>query len=114
MPGLLEKAQSAAARARRRWLRTTHDAYRSVFGTEEGQIVLADMFQRATVPYPTLEVPGDPNATLRNVGRRELVKEIAAFAGMSESDLEEKLAALQRREGHHGEFEIDQDENDGE
>ena len=50
----------------RKWIRGTHADYRAVFSSPAGERVLADMWDRAA-PNGIVDVPGDPQQTLRLV-----------------------------------------------
>lgn len=59
--------------------RIRHRSYAAVFGTGEGELVLADILEEGFVTRSTF-VAGDPNQTILNEGSRRLALSILRMA----------------------------------
>lgn len=69
--------------------------YRRAFGTPDGKKVLADLYARAWVGGEEV-VPGDRERTMRNVYRREYVREIGRLMGQSDEDIQKILEQAEK------------------
>lgn len=61
---------------RTRKAKRVNTAYKKVFSSEHGQIVLEDLMLSAGIISGSSYVPGDPHQTSFNEGRREVVNRI--------------------------------------
>jgi hypothetical protein len=71
-----------------RWLRKRRlaAAYRAVFGSPEGKLVLADLLRRGGI-LETSHVPGDACSTAFQEGRRAMALDIIAELRWSDGEL---------------------------
>lgn len=61
-------------------------AYRQVFSTEDGKIVLRHLMRTCFITSPTF-IAGDPQSTAMNEGSRRVVLSILKFLKMDEKEL---------------------------
>lgn len=66
--------------------RGLHQAYRRLFSSPDGQVVLKHLCKRAHVNGSTF-VAGDPHMTSHNEGKRHIVLSILRYINKNEDDL---------------------------
>ncbi len=93
-----ELAQRMGARFARGRTAETRAAYRRVFETEDGQVVLADLIKFAGAGRETF-VAGQADATAYNIGMQRLILRITAFLEMTDREV---LRISKMEDGSHG------------
>lgn len=66
--------------------RRTRQAYKRVFASDDGKLVLSDLSKFACINRPTF-VPGDPFETHINEGMRRVPLRIFSFINMSDGEM---------------------------
>lgn len=66
--------------------RRTRNAYKRLFATDDGKIVLKDLAQFCKIRQPST-VPGDPFETHTNEGMRRVALRVFGFLDMSDGDM---------------------------
>lgn len=72
--------------------------YKKVFGTPDGRAVLFDLMKGNYILWTTPFVVGDDSATMRNIGKQEVVKNIMHLLRL---DPDEFLRQIEEQEGSH-------------
>ena len=86
--------------------RRTRNAYKRLFATDDGQVVLRDLAKFCGVDRPS-SVPGDPFATHVNDGMRRVALRVFNFINMSDAEM---MRLAQKRSVSHGEDFDDEDD----